>query len=51
MKNFNKEDWNDLHHLLILFGRYKCKAINPQCETCELRELCKYKKEKKNVSR
>ncbi|CCB80587.1 endonuclease III [Helicobacter bizzozeronii CIII-1] len=28
-----KQDLGALHHALILFGRYTCKAIKPQCGT------------------
>lgn len=31
------------HHLLVLHGRYTCKAIKPKCEICPLRHLCNYK--------
>ena len=41
-KMFNKKDWSNLHYLLVLFGRYYCKAINPQCETCKLQNICEY---------
>jgi len=44
MKKFPKEKWSKLHHQLVLFGRYHCKAKNPNCEICKLREICKYKK-------
>jgi len=40
-KLFNKELWIDVHHLLLLFGRYYCKAISPKCEGCVLRKYCK----------
>lgn len=33
-----------VHHQLIFFGRYHCKARNPNCENCELLNICKYKK-------
>lgn len=29
------------HHWLILHGRYVCKAKNPSCEECGLREWCR----------
>jgi len=32
------------HHQTIWFGRLTCKAINPQCTNCELRQICKYKR-------
>ena len=35
---------NDAHHLLILHGRYVCKAIKPQCCECAINNLCEYKK-------
>ena len=36
----------DAHHWLILHGRYVCKARNPQCEQCNIRDFCEfYKKE------
>lgn len=30
-----------LHHQLIWFGREHCKAINPKCESCKLKNICK----------
>lgn len=30
-----------LHQAMVLFGRYTCKAKNPLCETCFLKEFCK----------
>ncbi len=30
------------HHWLILHGRYVCTARSPHCETCGLKEVCKY---------
>lgn len=29
------------NHQIIWFGRYKCKAISPNCENCKLQEFCK----------
>lgn len=43
-KKFPKNKLNRLHHQLVLFGRYYCKAQNPNCDNCELKEICKYKK-------
>ena len=40
-KNFKNEDLCRLHHQLVLFGRYYCKAIKPECENCELKKYCK----------
>ena len=36
--------WIKTHHQMVLFGRYKCKAIKPMCDDCELKEICKNKK-------
>lgn len=41
MKEFPKDKWSKLHHQLVLFGRYKCKAVNPECESCKLKEFCR----------
>jgi endonuclease-3 len=30
------------HHWLILHGRYTCKARNPDCPRCPIRDLCRY---------
>ena len=40
-KAFKKENWNKRHLQMVLFGRYKCKAIKPECENCKLKEICK----------
>lgn len=40
-KKFNKEQLGRLHHQLVLFGRYYCKAKNPLCEDCKLKSICK----------
>ena len=31
------------HHWLILHGRYVCKARKPDCLTCAVNELCRFK--------
>jgi len=31
------------HHLLILHGRYVCKARRPECWRCVVRDLCTFK--------
>lgn len=41
-KIFPKEKINKLHHQLIFFGRYHCKARNPNCQNCKLTDLCKH---------
>ena len=32
----------DAHHLLILHGRYVCKARKPECWRCVVAHLCRY---------
>jgi endonuclease III len=32
----------DAHHLLILHGRYTCKARQPVCESCPIADLCEF---------
>ena len=45
MKKFDKSLWSKRHLQLVLFGRYYCKAVKPECETCRLKDICKgYKK-------
>ena len=43
-KAFKKETWNKRHKQLVLFGRYYCKAIKPECNTCKLKDICRYYK-------
>lgn len=46
-KKFSKDILGRLHHQLVLFGRYYCKAKNPKCNSCSLCEVCKYNKKNK----
>lgn len=34
MKKVPMDEWSITHHRMIFFGRYHCKAQNPQCEIC-----------------
>ena len=43
MKKFPKDMWAKLHLQLVLFGRYHCKAIKPECRDCKLRDVCREK--------
>ena len=36
-----KTKLDTLHQAMVLFGRYTCKAKNPLCEVCFLKEFCK----------
>lgn len=46
MKQFPRDRWSKLHHLLIFFGRYMCSARKPQCEDCPFRGCCREMKMK-----
>lgn len=48
-KKFPKERLARLHHQLVLFGRYHCKARNPECDHCALSDICKYYKQNHNI--
>ncbi|MBE5527684.1 endonuclease III [Laribacter hongkongensis] len=37
-----KEYKLDLHHWLILFGRYTCTARKPHCQQCVINDLCEW---------
>ena len=43
MEKVPKEKWGKVHHQLVLFGRYHCKAINPMCDKCKLKKSCQKK--------
>lgn len=47
-KKIPKEKLNKMHHQLVLFGRYYCKAITPLCMECKLKDKCKYYKKRKS---
>ena len=42
MNLFPKEKWGRLHHQFLLFGRFICKAKNPNCKDCLFCENCTY---------
>ena len=46
MANIKEENWGKRHLQLVLFGRYHCKALKPNCEECKLKKICEYYKEK-----
>lgn len=41
LKFIPKERAIKTNHQIIWFGRYKCKAISPKCEGCEISDFCK----------
>jgi endonuclease-3 len=40
VKLFPRRHWTDLSHWLIFHGRRRCRARNPDCAGCELRDIC-----------
>ena len=43
-RKFPKSKWTRTHHQMVLFGRYHCKAIKPNCDNCKLKDMCKKEK-------
>lgn len=41
MRKLPKSEWSHAHHLFIFFGRYFCKAKNPQCQDCPFASFCR----------
>ncbi|MCY9664631.1 endonuclease III [Paenibacillus alginolyticus] len=50
MKKVPREEWTQTHHRLIFFGRYHCKAQNPQCTICPLLNNCREGKKRMKPS-
>ncbi len=42
MENTSRENYVELHLLLITHGRRICRARNPRCDICPLRDMCSY---------
>jgi len=36
-----KNDLHIFHQAMVLFGRYICKAVKPDCEKCFIKDVCK----------
>tara|TARA_B100002049_G_scaffold222887_1_gene193046 strand:- start:3391 stop:4026 length:636 start_codon:yes stop_codon:yes gene_type:complete len=43
-----KEFKVDVHHWLILHGRYVCTARKPKCGSCIIEDLCEFKEKRNN---
>ncbi len=46
MRKFPKDEWGRRHLQMVLFGRYYCKAVKPECVNCKLLDICKEKNKK-----
>lgn len=44
MKKIPKDKWNKVAEQLLLFGRYTCKSVKPNCDICLFKKECKKKK-------
>ena len=40
MKKADRDHWTYINHWFIAFGRTICKAVNPSCENCYLKDIC-----------
>lgn len=40
MELFPQEEWGNVNHRLVWFGRHICDARKPLCEECEFTEIC-----------
>lgn len=41
-KQLKGRQMNIDHFRMVLFGRYHCKAIKPNCENCKLKTICQH---------
>jgi len=44
MNKFPGNRWSDVSNLLIAHGRRVCRARNPECEKCILKDMCRHYK-------
>ena len=40
----DKKFWSDVNSDFIRFGKTICKPINPNCQVCKLKDICKWNK-------
>ena len=40
----DKKFWSDVNSDFIRFGKTICKPINPKCQVCKLKDICKWNK-------
>ena len=44
VKKLKGHDLHIFHQAMVLFGRYICKAVKPECDNCLFPQVCKTKK-------
>ncbi len=37
---FPREEWGNVNHRMVWFGRHVCDARKPRCDECEMAEFC-----------
>ncbi|MFQ6136198.1 MAG: endonuclease III domain-containing protein [Candidatus Hydrothermarchaeales archaeon] len=42
MKKVPRRFWRELNELFVKFGQDLCRPINPKCNECDIRHLCKF---------
>ena len=47
MKRLPQDQWIRAHHLLIFHGRKVCHARKPDCENCDIGDICRYSGDRK----
>ena len=45
LKLIPKKYYKDVNHVLVWHGRNTCTAAKPKCDTCPVKQYCKYFKE------
>lgn len=40
MPLYPRDQWGEINHLLVYFGREVCPARKPKCPVCELEDIC-----------
>ena len=40
MPLFPRDNWGEINHYLVFFGREVCPARKPKCDECELNDIC-----------
>lgn len=43
VKKLKSDELHIFHQAMVLFGRYICKAVKPECEKCYFPQICKSK--------
>jgi endonuclease-3 len=43
-RRYPKELYIKVHHTFLFLGRYKCKSLKPDCDSCLLKDIYQYKK-------